>query len=644
VADVRLETPEPAPPDARPPRPPAGEASPAIRLTEGLSLALSLAVGALLFLLAFLYLGPDSVGPPSFGSDSAVPVLMSNETRWDLFHAYYFAQDRFGAWPFLLAHGLAQLLGRPVTPEFLHAESTAFVALGSIPAMLLCRRRPALGLLAYAIAVLAPPGRFLLFELAQVYPWQLPLLLWAYWAIRHAWAAAAGRAEMAWLGASCGLFFLATWTSSLSGPLLLAVTVVEGFNQEARPSPRPLRRWLLLLLPSGVGMGGEAALRLAYSRFVERQFHRDFRTDMRIDLGQAAQGARMALDRLSFPLVLVSLLVLTATSGFLLVEGLRRRSRPLRFCALECTLLGAFLLAVVPLPALTVLHHVRVNLYDYRYFTPTYVFSLYGGLLAVAAWLPSRLFHRARTRGLLPGTVVLSCLALLRAPHKATSPFYAPLRATALTLASRAPGAVLLDGYWGTYVFAALAPPGSLLPLPRTGDWNRWPLVEAALASAPLVLVGHLALLPPEAGSEPRFLYQYGTLLERQEATFFSDGTYRFSSYVPRAVVQLAEERPQNPEGAALGDAPREVTLRTAGAVRDTAAVVEVPCRGAPASAEAWAEGASGQRLAVRMERVPAALFLFPPEDTPIRALHLSVGGRGCRFRGSRWYVRPKEA
>src|SRR3981081_2993202 len=37
-----------------------------------------------------------------FGSDSAIPVLMANDRHWDLFQCFFYGQDRFGAWPFLL--------------------------------------------------------------------------------------------------------------------------------------------------------------------------------------------------------------------------------------------------------------------------------------------------------------------------------------------------------------------------------------------------------------------------------------------------------------------------------------------------------------------------------------------------------------
>jgi hypothetical protein len=610
--------------------------APVSRLLDVLALAVAVAVAALVFQRAFLFLGPDSTGLPGFNSDSGVPVLMSNETRWDVFHAYYFGEDRFGAWPFLAAHVLGGILGRPVTPEFLHGLATLFLLLGALPAMALCRPMPGLGLLAYVIAVLTSEAKGSLFELAQVYPWQLPLLFWAWWCLRRAARAEGGRPLAVWLTLATAFCFLATWTSALSGPLLFVLSGLESRGLQAK---RP-RRLGLLLLPALLAILGEAALRLCYHLYVKAHFQRDFHTAMRLDPGHLRQSLGEVWLRLQTPTVLGALCVLSLCVALLL----RRRTPGLHLGALECTVLGAFLLAVLPLPVLTLLQQVRLNDYAPRYFAPTYVFAVWGGLVALVIWLPSLLRGRARPTALVAMTVLLSALALSLSPHEGVDASYARMRTTAEKLSRRAPGAVLLDGYWGTYVFAALVPKGALLPLPRGGDWNRMPALESSLPLASTVLVGHRGFLG-DVGTEPRFLYQYGTLLELQEASFLFDGVDRFSAYRPRPIETLPHIADAKLEGTVLEEKGLAVTLRTPAPRPATAAAVEFSCLALAAPPRAWAEGKGGVQLPVQVEAVPGAvLFLLPEAESPT-ALHLffgpAAGPAACRIRGARWYVRP---
>ncbi len=160
-------------------------------LTALLSLCLAVGVTAVAFVSAWTSLGPDSLLLRPFNSDGAVPVLMANQTHWDFLSAFYWGEDRYGAWPFFVAHGLSLLFRVPVTPEFLHGFSTLFLFSGALAAALLFRPYAGLGLLAFTVSVLLPESRGSLFD-ANPYAWQLPLLLWAWWCVRESLTGAPG--------------------------------------------------------------------------------------------------------------------------------------------------------------------------------------------------------------------------------------------------------------------------------------------------------------------------------------------------------------------------------------------------------------------------------------------------------------------
>ena len=336
--------------------------------------------------------------------------------------------------------------------------------------------------------------------------------------------------------------------------------------------------------------------------------------------------------------VLGALGVLTACSGWVVARCVAARRRP---TALQCTLLGAWLLAVLPLPLLAAVRHVRLNDFLPRYFAPSYVFAYFGALVALSVWVPSRLRGYASLCALGANTLALGLLAYHLRPQDGVNPEYARLQRTAQRLAQAAPGAMLLDGYWGTYVFAGLAPPGQLQPLPCSGELNRLPALALQLAQAPKVLVGHRRLLGMAAGSEPAWLFQYGVLLQRDQPDFLSDGVDRFSSYHPTPVQTLRFSSQPLLPSRSLDAAGIEVTLRLDEARAGTAAVVEVSCLALQTPARAWAEGPAQARLPVQVWAVPGAVFFLLPEDALVQALHVGFAPQPCRLRGAAWFVPP---
>jgi hypothetical protein len=619
------------------PEPPEGTSA----RVEGASLVLAVGVAAFAFACAWRHLGPDSAALPPFNSDSAVPVLMSNGWQWNLFFAFYLGQDRFGSWPFLLAHGLSALVGRPVTAEALHTQATLFLVSGALPAALLARPFPGLAVLAYTVSALAPETSGSLFEVAQVYPWSLPLLFWAWWCIRRSWKARPGPSHVVWLGLAALVCFMGCWTSPLSGPLLLGLTVLEGLNVQAPSGVPQRRRWVLQLLPPLFGVAGEGVLRRAYHLYVRRTYQRDFRTGLSLDWGHFAENARMVWLGLNRPAVLVALAVLLAYAALLFLPRRRSASRAGRLGPLECTAVGALLLSLLQLPVLVLVRHVRLNSFVPRYFAPIYVFLLFGSLLALGSVLAEWRPGRVRGAGLLVATLGLSVLVLGLVPGAMPDPSYARQAKTARELARRAPGALLLDGYWGTYVFAALAPPGALVPLPSSQELNRMPDNEARLQGESLVVVGHRSLLLGREGSEPEHLFQYGTLLERVEPRLLSDGVDGFSTYRPRAVEASPFQAEPLLEGLSLEQGPLEVSVQAQTGVGNRVLAVELGCRGLSEPPTGEQLAGQGQWTPLQVERVPGAVFFSFTEGVGDTTLRLHFGREPCRIRTARWFVAP---
>src|SRR5208283_4112541 len=131
--------------------------------------------------------------------------------------------------------------------------------------------------------------------------------------------------------------------------------------------------------------------RLAYRASVLARFHELGVTHFEVDSGHLLANAGQVWLRLrEAPRPLLALLILTGAGCLLLARRLRAGAA-LCFSPLGCTLLGAGLLALLPLPVLVAVRHVRFSEYLLRYFTMTHVFAFFGALLVLTAWLPSRL-------------------------------------------------------------------------------------------------------------------------------------------------------------------------------------------------------------------------------------------------------------
>ena len=138
----------------------------------------------------------------------------------------------------------------------------------------------------------------------------------------------------------------------------------------------------------------------------------------------------------------------------------------------------------------------------------------------MARWRP-----RAGRALLAAGAVVL----LLAMPSRRPSPQFQNVKRVATDLARKAPGGVLMGGYWQTYVFTSLQPQDTMTPVPVTSNRTAWTI--DALAQTEEVVVEYLQSPLGVDGRPPRNLTQYGHTLRLVVPRFHVDGGYAFALY-----------------------------------------------------------------------------------------------------------------
>jgi hypothetical protein len=460
-----------------------------------------------------------------FGSDSAIPVLMANDRHWDLFQCFFYGQDRFGAWPFLLIRIVWSAWDAVVRREHLHLALAAWVLLGAVPFARLFPSGPALPAFFYLLLATINPELRIFFDLASPYGWQLTTLVLAWWFLRVALEAESTiprkgvlRRLFRWLAAF--LFsVLACWVSPASGPVLLGLGLLEAWRiRLIAPNPN----WPLLAVKSvlpAIGAGlFELKLRNAYHAFAVRHFGESYRTPFHWDWANLGRNAKATLQRLvefhwHFLLVLGAVGCLATTA---LILGRRGRLRDVGYgpgnrAIVDASFLtlGAAWIALIQVPGLIVFTYVRENDFAVKYFTLIFFFGSVAGLTAVATAaivIGRPQFERWSSAAAAIGMGVIA-FAL---PRAGEDPEYAHQKRLASELARRAPGAVLLSDYWETYELSALQPQ-ALLPLPFEGDYLRTPWYLPALRSAREVIVGHQKT--EHAPKLDPVLTQYGTKL-----------------------------------------------------------------------------------------------------------------------------------
>jgi hypothetical protein len=529
----------------------------------------ALVVWALVLLKAIDAFSPSSSkNNVSWNSDSAIVVLMANDDRpITVFNFYYYCADRWGAWQFVLAQGVRRATGYTWTPHSVLMMQAAWVLLGAWAVAGLCRRDWAIAGIAYLVAAcLNREGRLMLFELSQIYGWQITGLVFAWLGIRRVFdgalaqpAAARPAAVRAMTG--WGLFtivfgLLAIWSSVASIPMLAILCVIEAIRAGAvtsRAGGRAVRTIVrTLAIGSGVAFAavavaavGERAIKNWYHRWSIAHYGQDFSTHFSIDYGHLLDSLGHQLRHIAglswwplYALPLVAIVVLAAMWIAGIVTG--RRSLVDRVDAVladdtAMAALGAYAIAALNFTLAVLVDHVRLNDYDSRYLTLTNTFGPIAGILTLFLGLRWLIRAPALQARLQPIFVAVGIVLLATGfPRGADTLHYRMHERLANTLADRVPRGVLLGGYWETYVFAALQRPERAMTPVTWEGFSRTPWTPASVRAAREVIVVYSkpAMTRGQSVDMPPTLTQHGATLTLADGHWLENDSYQFGRYV----------------------------------------------------------------------------------------------------------------
>jgi hypothetical protein len=531
----------------------------ALLTRKNLLLACALLIWLLFLLRATQVFTIGSAHVTMFNSDSAIVVLMANENRpTTVYNTYYYGQDRFGAWPFLIAQLIHRTTNYHWTNHAILIIQTIWLFIGALLLSTMSRRVDVVvGLLFLLPLCLHVTARQNLFDLSQPYAWQITALILSWWSLRRFCEYCFGLVEnnrrkakrIAWGGLTFWFALLAVLSSTVSGPVLFFLLAIEvlrliykvGGEQDFRKLDfkKLCKQSLQVALPVASAVAVEFLLRVNYHHYSRKHFGIDNKTGAHFDWGHLVENFSNQWTRFSnspwwlLSLLPLLLLAVPGASYFYLRKSKKESLRSyLRAFSLEdnaILVVGTFGIGLINFIITVLLSHIRINDYNERYLTLSYLFISFSGLLTLLL-LAGKVKRYSRP---LQTAIAVASLAFLlfKFPTVVIDPFYIKLTETASNLSQKASGSVLLGGYWETYVFAALDPNGSIVPLPSEGESLRTPWTIEALKQADQVIIEHR---PPSLGGPQApapYLVQYGIPLRLVTPGWYVNGEYNFSVY-----------------------------------------------------------------------------------------------------------------
>jgi hypothetical protein len=527
-------------------------------LKKALRLSAALTLWAFLLWRATLVFGPSTdANDVPYNSDSAIPVLMSNDARpITPFSLYYYGTDRWGAWPFLLTKLVHRATGYRWTDQSLFVMQVFWLFVGALVVALLGGRDGLAAALAYLVALCMHKDSHLhIFELSQLYAWQMGALLFAWYGLRRLYESYLSPAERrpglrraAWLFLALLASFLAVWSSVASIIFLLILAHLEALRawskgREQHEGRRLLKPYLLCFATVAAAALLERLQKWNYHRHGWKHYGQDFATHFNFDSGHLTENLAAQLAHISklswWPLYLLPTLGLLALVGSLGYAYFTRRAgllAKLRSALAEDALVlaaGAYAIAAVNFGLVVLVDHVRLNQYDIRFLTLTNLLGPTSGLLTIFLLLKlaARSAHFApfaRPAFLL----VMTILLVVKFPPVIHAPAYDLLKEGAVMMAQRVPDAVIMGSYWETYVFPSLQAENPMTAVPLEGEEVRMPWTKSEVRRARQIILARRRSGPWAEVAMPEHLEQYGASLRLVDPKWFNNGWYVFALYV----------------------------------------------------------------------------------------------------------------
>jgi hypothetical protein len=516
-----------------------------------------------------------------YTSDSAIPILMANQDqRLNTFDTYFYGQDRFGAWPFLIPQMIHRATNYHWSSRAIFIMQTVWLFVGALLLAMMSRRVDVMvGLLYLLPLCLHARVVEFVFALSQTYAWQITALIFSWYCLRRLveWLFGMRQSHQkllkiaVWSLLTFWFALLAIQSSPVSWPVLFFLATLEVLHSlyksrrsgavksvhEERVDHTNSRQWpsrlyvrvLQVALPIAAAVVTELLLKAHYHSNSLKRFGTDFRTPVALDAGHLTENLVVQWNQfrespwwlLAF-LPLLAFAVLSARVIYLFKEDKKKLSESLRKLFLEddaILVIATFGIGVINFILTVLVSHTRIMQYAPTYLTLSHLFISFSGLLALLLMARSmkRYGHVASYAiGLAALTILLICF-----PKSETNPQYPPLMKSAVDLSQKAPSRVLLGGFWETYVFAGLDPKGAIIPVPAEGQYVRIPWLIEAMRRSDLVIVEHgleferSRNIPcPDLGTaeNPKpYLVQYGVPLRLIIPRWYVNDGYVFSVY-----------------------------------------------------------------------------------------------------------------
>lgn len=524
---------------------------------------------------------PDSVYVQPFNSDSALPILMANDEKIDLFRTYIYGQDQVGAWPSLVCQLVRRATDHVWTPQEIYITQAAWLFLSVFLIIALTRSYFYLtGALALLTLCLHPTVSHYFFVLNQRFAWQTTALFFGWWSLRrvceHQFGVPReGRGKPAlWFLLSFSFTFLAVWTSPSSVPVLCVFFALECVRARILSRP-PLRqtvasRFALTnfagALPLLAGFAGQQLLKASYHRFALKHYGQDYRTPVEFDWGYLWVNLRHQLGNLFdtpwYGLTLLAVFVSPLVAFQLLrrlgrgAYGTERNSGSDDRAQLDLgvLLIGSCAVAVINFVTSFVFSWMRLNAYGPRYLALTYMFGTFAGLLTLVWFIAIPQKISAARRFVFP-CLTIACVVLLalKFPPVKREPTYQQMSDVAEDLSRKATGQIpLLGGYWDTYALAALQTRGAIIPVPAEDQLVRTPWTPLQMRQSGQVLVVHHVFASPggaervgsystfgDGQNPPAIIRQHGATLLLHTLRWHERNGYVFSLYKNQDVAGI---------------------------------------------------------------------------------------------------------